>query len=334
MVGLVTGPGRAKILTVALVALVCALSASAPGHADAATPFRQVVASTEGQLASDGERFAAIHKIDYDNPRPPLVFDTLRGRRFRPRAPTPECRFVGIGGGLALWSCFPPQRTLISNLSSGLTRAPVGMDHIDAMTNEYNFCLPSSIGRHWLDFSCGGGLGPREDVYLNHRTGKIADVSQVYRDRRQPFFDLNYKGLARDTCRPLRWRDVTVFSPPFGLEFDYGETTTVRLRRCGRERAETLTRCRSAICVTPHLASHYVTWGEGDLVFAYLPRIRRRVLIGRAPVRVGAHSLPRAVAHTCNRIFVQWPSSAYRVHSVWVARFEPRRGAPPCQANR
>jgi hypothetical protein len=328
-VGFVTGPGRAPILTAALVLLVCALPAAAPGRAGAATPFRQVVAHTKGWLETDGMRFARIENRD----GPPLVFDTLRGRRFRPAAPMPECRNADIGGGLALWSCFPPQRTMISDLASGLSREPVGIDQIDAMTNEYNFCLPSSIGRHWLSFSCGADMGPREDdVYLNHRTGKLADLSQVSHDRRDRFYDLNYEGLVRYVCRPLGRFALTDFSPPFGLEFTYGER--VGLRRCGRERGETLSRCRSQICGYPQLGSRYVTWGEGERVFAYLPRIRQRVLIGRAPSEIGSFSLPRTVAHTCNRIFVEWPSFAYGVYSVYVARFEPRRGAPPCQAGR
>jgi hypothetical protein len=146
---------------------------------------------------------------------------------------------------------------------------------------------------------------------------------------RFPFLDLNYKGLVRHACRPLERPAVTEFLPPFGLE-EFGER--LRLRRCGRERGETLSRCRSAICVTPQLGSRYVTWGEGDLVFAYLPRIRRRVLIGRAPAELDAYTLPRAVVHTCNRVFVQWPGTAFGAkYSVYLARFEPRRGAPPCQ---
>jgi hypothetical protein len=70
-----------------------------------------------------------------------------------------------------------------------------------------------------------------------------------------------------------------------------------------------------------------VTWGEQRRVYAYLPGIRRRVLLGR----FGGELVRRRrliIAHTCNRVFVRWG------FSVYVRRFEPRRGAPPCQSTR
>jgi hypothetical protein len=67
-----------------------------------------------------------------------------------------------------------------------------------------------------------------------------------------------------------------------------------------------------------------VTWGEFKRVHAYLPRIRRRVLIGRAPADF-VRGRKLSVAHTCNRIFARWGNTIY------AARFEPGRGAPLCQ---
>jgi hypothetical protein len=96
------------------------------------------------------------------------------------------------------------------------------------------------------------------------------------------------------------------------------------LRRCGKKRAEILDQCFIRICRTPQLGSRYVTWGEDQRVYAYLPRIRRRLLIGRTP----AYFL--SVAHTCNQIFALSP----RTNTVYAARFEPARGAPPCQSSR
>jgi hypothetical protein len=79
MAGFVTGLGRAPILTAFLVALMCAL----PAAADAASPVHRVVRYSPADIESDGVRFALVHNY----PDPPLVFDTLRGRRFRPAPP-------------------------------------------------------------------------------------------------------------------------------------------------------------------------------------------------------------------------------------------------------
>jgi hypothetical protein len=324
MVGFVTGPNRAPILTAFLVALMCAL----PAAADAASPFRQVVRYTAADIESDGVRYALIQNY----PGPPLVFDTLRGRRFRPAAPMPECRYGGFGAGLSVWNCPPPRGTLITYLATAFSREPAGIEQVDAMTSEYSSCRANGIGRHWLAFSCGGTLGPHDELYLNHRTGKIADLSQLDYDRHPYVLDLNYDGLVRYLCQALVGHGVGDSSPPFGLAHqpwgDLGsDNTGLTLRRCGQQQAETLSRCRSALSVTPQLGSRYVTWGEDDVVFAYLPRIRRRVPVGRAS-GLDAYSTVRYVVHTCNRVFAQWS------YTVYVARFEPRRGAPPCQAGR
>jgi hypothetical protein len=325
MVGFVGGPGRAPILTAFLVALMCAL----PATAGAASPFHQVVRYSAADIESDGVRYALVHNY----PDPPLVFDTLRGHRFRPAAPVAECRYRGFGAGLLVWNCPPPRRTLITNLATALTREPAGIEQVDARTSEYGSCSAYGIGRHWLAFSCGGTYGPHDEMYLNHRTGKIADVSQLDYDRRPYVLDLNYDGLVRYICHPLaEGLGVSTFSPPFGLAHapwgDLGsDNSGLTLRRCGQKQAETLSRCHVALCATPQLGSRYVTWGEDDVVLAYLPRIRRRVPIGRAP-GLDAYSPVGTVAHTCTRVFAKWS------YSVYVARFEPRHGAPPCQAVR
>lgn len=128
----------------------------------------------------------------------------------------------------------------------------------------------------------------------------------------------------RYICRPLFGRALSGLSPPFGLWFDdYSDSGMT-----GDGAQERLSGCRFALCVTPQLGSRYVTWGQDESVFAYLPRIHQQVLVGRAPEELLAYGPPVAVAHTCNRVFAQWS------HSVYVARFEPRRGAPPCQAGR
>jgi hypothetical protein len=54
-------------------------------------------------------------------------------------------------------------------------------------------------------------------------------------------------------------------------------------------------------------------------------RGRRRVLVAPAPAGSRIFERPVDVVHTCDRVFAQWTDALY------VARFEPPRGAPPCQ---
>jgi hypothetical protein len=190
------------------------------------------------------------------------------------------------------------------------------------MDSEYSTCGPDDIGRHWLEFSCRGSLGPASDPgYLNHRTGELRETS-----RSPAYADLDYKGLARPVCAPVNpdelypWLDM--YEPPFALEFNSSPGATVSeigLRRCGRERTQPLSRCRYGQCVSPQLASGYVTWGEDERVIVYVPRTRKRVVL-RAPEEALGYFLPHSVAHTCNRVFAQWGSYLY------VARVKPRWG--------
>jgi hypothetical protein len=244
------------------------------------------------------------------------VFDTLRGRSFRLAEPAPGCGFVSAGGGLALWArCdLPSPSVLVSDLSTGQSRAPAGIDGLPWWP-----CGPDSIGRHWLAVSCGGGRssGP---FYLNHRTGWLTREFAGEPSPGSPFIDLDHVRVARPQCAPLRRAALSDYEPPLALETSQA---SIWLRRCGTKRTEILDRCRRTNCRTPQLASRYVTWGADDRVYAYLPRIRRRVLVGRLRFDPGGREL--SVAHTCNRVFARWGSSVY------VARFEPRRGAPPCQ---
>jgi hypothetical protein len=101
----------------------------------------------------------------------------------------------------------------------------------------------------------------------------------------------------------------------------------IRLWRCGEQRADLVSRCPvNNTCSAVQLGSRYVTWAEGNRVFAYLPGARRRVLVAPTPAGSRIFKRPVNVVHTCDRVFAQWPDALY------VARFKPRRGAPPCQA--
>ena len=324
-----------KSFAACLVFLAGVLALSAPARGAAASPFREV-AEVHGALSvqSDGERFAWVAKYGTSAVR---VFDTLRGRNFRLAAPRPGCHvYLSIGGGLVAWSCVSAPRMLLTDLSSGRSREPAGLDRVEREHNQpYDSCGPVAIGRQWLELSCGGGFGPRSTHYLNHRDGRLTgeiDVTSV------PFIDLDYVGLSRRTCAPLERSDGAYAPPyfdyqrPFALHAPlgpgpYGPTGTrfgsIRLRRCGTKRTEILSGCPQTDCRTPQLGSDYVTWGEYKRVYAYLPRIRRRLLIGRAPAEfVPGRKL--SVAHTCNRIFARWGNGIY------AARFAPPHGAPPC----
>jgi hypothetical protein len=271
------------------------------------------------------------------------VFDTLRGRSFRLEAPGPGCRLYAIGGGLAVWSCFPPETLRLTSLSTGGSLKPTGIEPVERRAAEPGvFCTPWRIGRYWLEYSCGIGFGPGDAMYyLNHRTGRITGGDEIQAELLAPdapfFADLSDAGLFRPYCAPLgRPRDGAHappffdYAPPFALHasealyLDELRFGSIRLRRCGTKRAEILSRCRLSDCLTPQLGSRYVTWGGHERVYAYLPRTRRRVLVGRAL----ADYYLLSVAHTCNRIF------ALSGNTVYAARFEPASGAPPCQHRR
>jgi hypothetical protein len=322
------------------VALACVLALTGAARAAAATPFREV-AVVKGALyvQSDGARFAWATNQSGTEHGVVRVFDTLRGRSFRLTAPRPECSFGSIGGGLAVWSCVSPETMLLTNLSTGRSRKPAGIDQVEQMAQpSYIYCHAFSIGRHWLGFSCGNGFGPGDDpIYLNHRTGRLTDYFDPFSPD-LPFIDPDYVGLFRPYCAPLeRPPDGSHappyfdYAPPFALHAPTGRdprTDSIRLRRCGTKRAEILSHCRLSDCRTPQLGSRYVTWGEHKRVYAYLPRIRRRVLIGRAPADFLRGRSKLNVAHTCDRVFALWGNSVY------VARFKPREGAPRCQTAR
>jgi hypothetical protein len=253
-----------------------------------------------------------------------LVFDTLSGRRFRLAAPAPKCFFASIGGDLAAWSCYGSSPSiLLTDLLTGESRPPAGLDRVErelVQQRVWYACPALAIGRHWLQLSCGSSIGPRTWHYLNHRSGRLTKGYDEF-PVGLPFIDLDYVDLFRRPCAPLDGAPLTDYQPPFGLQWG----GPIRLRRCGTQRVESLSRCLLSDCRTPQLGSRYVTWGEHKRVYAYLPRIRRRVLVGRAPADfVRGRTL--LVAHTCNRVFARWGDSVY------VARFEPRRGAPACQS--
>jgi hypothetical protein len=326
---------RAAVVAAA-AALVGVLALSAPAGAAPDTPFREVaVVMGARYVQSDGARFAWTTNTWGTEHGVVRVFDTLRGRSFRLEAPRPECSFGWIGGGLAVWTCVSPETMLLTNLSTGRSREPAGIDQVEQRAQPaYIFCRAWSIGRYWLGFSCGNGFGPGDDpFYLNHRTGRLTDYFDPFSPD-LPFIDPDYVDLFRPFCGPLeRPTDGSHappyfdYAPPFALHAPTGRDPRIdliRLRRCGTKRAETLSRCRLTDCRTPQLGSRYVTWGEHKRVYAYLPRTRRRVLVGRAPTEF-ERGRKLSVAHTCNRVFALWGNTIY------AARFEPREGAPRCQ---
>jgi hypothetical protein len=90
---------------------------------------------------------------------------------------------------------------MLTNLSSGRSREPVGIDRVEREHNQpYDSCGPLAIGRQWLELSCGGAsFSARSTHYLNHRDGRLTgetDLTSV------PFIDLDYVALPKR--RPLR----------------------------------------------------------------------------------------------------------------------------------
>ena len=329
-----------KRVLLAAAAFVVALALGAPARAAAVTPFREVAAVKNlWYVQSDGVRYAWAKY--WRNPAEDeigvVVFDTVRGRKFRLADPAPGCSFVSIGGGLALWSCYQPRRVFLTNLSTGRSHQPVGIDQVWQRAAPGSSCYTlGDVGRYWLGFACGNGFGPGDaPFYLNHRTGRLIPEFDQFASE-LPFIDPDYVDLFRLYCAPLERPADGSHAPPY---FDYAPpfalhapTAGIRfesivLQRCGTKRAKTLSRCRFTDCKTPQLGSRYVTWGEHKRVYAYLPRTRGRVLVGRAPTAF-IRGRKLSVAHTCTRVFARWGGGIY------MARFEPREGAPPCQSRR
>lgn len=330
----------ARICAAVGVTLACVLALSEPARGAAVPPFREVAhREPPDRLAvgSDGVRFAWTNTLPsvygYGKVR---VFDTLRGRSFRLRAPVRGCRIGALraGADVVRWDCPPPRETLITYLATGRTREPAGIEQVRTMNSRYVLCEPGyGFGRSWLEVWCsarsGGGGGANRCCFLNHRTGELIRArSALYAE--PPSLDLDHAGLVRSMCGPLGVTDVSEYQPPFALQTPglWGPISgarSIRLRRCGTKRAELLSRCPFAVCRTPQLGSRYVTWGEHRRVYAYLPRIRERVLLGRVTGDL-VRRRRMIVAHTCNRVFVRWG------FNVYVTRFKPRRGAPPCQS--
>jgi hypothetical protein len=310
------------------VLALCASAGAAP-----VSPFREVAGVKDLlYVQSDGVRYAwaTYWRNRVGDEIGVVVFDTVRGRNFRLVAPASGCDFVSIGGGFALWSCRQPTRVFLTNLSSGRSHEPVGFDKIvqkEAALGLGLFCVPEngkSVGRYWITFHCGNGFGPGDEpFFLNHRTGRLTKEVDPYSPD-LPFIDLDYVGLYRPYCAPLADEEYPPPYPDYERPFALEWGGPIRLRRCGTKRAETLSRCLLSDCRTPQLGSGYVTWGEHKRVYAYLPRTRQRVLVGRAPTDF-VRGRKLSVAHTCNRIFARWGDGIYE------ARFEPARGAPPCQ---
>ena len=332
----------AAVVAAAAAALVGVCALSAPARGAPATPFRQVAGVKDLlDVQSDGVRYAWARywRNRVGDVIGVVVFDTVRGRKFRLADPAPGCRFAWIGGGYALWSCDPPRGLLLTDLSTGESREPAGIDQVEQTAQSP--CLPASfpedsIGRYWLALTCSNGFGPyTPPFYLNYRTGRLTEEIEPWSPD-VPFIDIDYVHLLRPYCAPLHPPSDGAWAPPY---FDYAppfalhaptvgtnpRSELILLRRCGTKRAEILSRCRFTDCRTPQLGSRYVTWGEHKRVYAYLPRTRRRVLVGRAPTDfIGGRKL--SVAHTCSRVFARWGDGVY------MARFEPREGAPRCQA--
>jgi hypothetical protein len=297
----------------------------APG-AGAAGSFHRVgfLDPSVYRVESDGVRYADT----FSGGGSFRVFDTVRGRRFRPQPPAPGCFGSRPGGGLMLWFCIGARAPLITDLATGAVRDPVGWDAVRAMDTQFSTCAANAIGLHWLEFSCGSAGGPPPDpVYLNHHTGAIRQWPNP-----PAYVDLNYRDLVRPVCdmlgRDRRYPNFDGYEAPFALKLSRSEAgwvSRIDLRRCGRTGARVLSRCRYQQCIDPQLGSGFVTWGDNQRVVAYVPRTGKRVVL-HAPAAASFDFLPIAVAHTCNRVFAQWGSYLY------TANVKRGWGTRPCPA--
>jgi hypothetical protein len=222
--------------------MVSAGAAAAPDVPAAGGPWRELPFEADGRVESDGVRFAWVRKRVPDFQLGPVrVFDTRPGRSFWLKAPRPGCLLHDIGGGFALWRCASPRDTVLVSLATGLGRRPMGIRRVEEMGNDYSFCgAEYEVGRHWMRVGCRYAIGPGPDAqYLNHRTGALSRAFVEASYPPAPRLDVDHPRLIRSLCRPLKWKGLIAYAPPFALQTQDGarlEVEEIRLRRCGRRR--------------------------------------------------------------------------------------------------
>ena len=298
------------------VVVFLALTLVSAGPGEAAT-FREVASvKIDERLMSDGVRFAAIERrsgeLDF--------FSGDTGRRLRLRPPREACPdppqgfrrwAVRFASGLVTWTCLQECKVMLTHLSTGISRT---VPDIAALSELEGGCpWAATPGLQWLALAFGSGSCCIYERWLNHRTGELRNP---YRRRGvSPLIDLDVPRLVRKVCSPLPPRRVYSdgYDPPLaiGRVVERFEAADLLVRRCGVRRKRVISRCRPRDCVTPQLASGYVTWAQGSRVFGWFPGMGRRQ-IAPTPREFGDYGFPAtAVAHTCDRVFGTWQDKLY-----------------------
>ena len=317
-----------------VISLVLVVGLGCLETAAAASGFRFV---GSGGVTSDGIRYAAVPKQG----EPVLIFDTTRPSSFRLPPPLPpsaaKCDFTAIGAGQAVWTCSSPATgsssfdrrpvPILTDLATRSSRGVAGAQNLFRCPQVA--CAPfghtySGIGRAWIRVDTYSFFGT---YYLSRTTGEVRRGGDG--PRTQP--DLDRPALVRRICRPVRRPALpgldggpshvqvdiegrSVLLPASGIG---PQSRPLQLFRCGRRRPRVLSRCRPTPCESSGLSAGVVTWAQGNRVWSYRLRTRRRKLVGSLPVGSFPPGAPLlGVARTRTRVF----AVALQRQAVYVAR--------------
>jgi hypothetical protein len=283
----------------------------AASSAEARPAFHRI---GEGQVWSDGERYAAVGGAAYTG-KPALVLDDATGRRWTLTPPRNECGFYAVAAREVLWNCHGLQDIpLFQNLDTGTVREVPGwylyIRWFESLgpRNDPDRPYVTGFGDRWLRttdqcYHCGP-----EVHYVDWHSGAFrTDFPDVARRS----VDLDRPELDRPICAPLSRRPEADsdyggprfasedYEPPWMLRDTTVSSWRLRLYHCGRRKPVTIARCQLGHCLSPQLGGGYLTWRDGYRVYASRLASRRRVRVGTLP---GGTEAP-TVVHTRRSVY-------------------------------
>jgi hypothetical protein len=306
-------------LSIALVLL----AGVAPASAGA---FKYVDrAAYTGAAQTDGQRFLSYER---ENGHARVV-DTFKGKSFDFAPPsfcTDPPRLEGVTSGRLLWTCSNRGRPIVETLRTRTFADLLGNVQLDEDGQPTSTWL--GIGRYWVIGFDPTSDADFDDSFLNWRTNR----SEIEPHSATKLADPDRKELFVRLCRPLSrppsqqdggpteslpsFADYE-YKAPFGLResSDAATVTSLLLDRCGQHAPLVLTR-RCHACVRD-LTRRHAVWTEGNTVWAYVLRSRRRVRIGTVPFkpkRLGYFG----VSETRDRLYVSelYPVRRPRIYAA------------------
>ena len=283
------------------------------------------------------------------------VFDTLRRRNFRLEAPRSECSFRSIGGGLALWSCYSPGDDAAHDAAhesvdgakprtGGDRPGRAGLESAEWPRDTFAARKQSGAGSGWNSVAWGEATRTSLFDVLPQPSRTAASPARLSRTRLgcrslTSITSACFAGPARRSngrpMGPMRRRTSTMTGtvcPP--------RTAGAGALRADRYqvRLDPLAALRHQARRDPqHVPADRLPLAAARQRLRDLGRVQTRLCLptahpaasadrGGAPPPTSSRGRKLSVTHTCNRIFARWGGN-----TIYAARFEPARGAPPCQ---